>query len=68
MAADTVDVLLEVWGCAKCKRHVLPTVKNLGAAGEAKVCSHCGSEDIFPLDDGGWSKDALDTMKRNTDG
>lgn len=62
-------VLLDVWKCAKCLRHELPVVKNFGEiVGEVTLCPHCGSEDIFPLDDDGWPKNNDDTIPRGPRG
>lgn len=42
--------------CAACD-HVAAPVKRRSGRYTLTVCASCGSEDVFPLDDGGWPED-----------
>jgi hypothetical protein len=49
----------QVWKCAKktCGWEGTPVSKDFGDRGKAPTCGQCGSEDVFPKNDGGWPKE-----------
>lgn len=51
-------LMLDVWKCARkvCGWEGLPVMKNFGELGEAPTCGRCGTEDVFPKNDGGWDR------------